>query len=103
MDHESNFDNIQHAMGRFCFLKMPFGLNQSQYFFQFWMDIYFGNLNEGTHVIADDVKIYGVDEVTHNKNLIQVLNHCRKVGLKLNAQKCDFKAKIHSILWSGNI
>ena len=40
--------------GWFCFLKMPFGLNQSQYFFQFWMDTYFGDLNEGTHVIADD-------------------------------------------------
>ena len=35
------------SWGRFCFLKMPFGLNQSQYFFQFWMD-YFGDLNEGT-------------------------------------------------------
>ena len=45
--------------GRFCFLKMPFGLNQSQYFFQFWMDTYFGDLNDGTHVIADDVKIHG--------------------------------------------
>ena len=40
--------------GRFCFLKMPFGLNQSQYFFQFWMDAYFGDLNEGTQVVAGD-------------------------------------------------
>ena len=60
--------------GRFCFLKMPFGLNQSQYFFQFWMDTYFGDLNEGTHVIAEDVKIHGQDEATHDKHLIQVLN-----------------------------
>ena len=50
--------------GRFCFLKMPFGLNQSQYFFQFWMDTYFDDLNEGTQVIADDVKIHGSDEAT---------------------------------------
>ena len=41
--------------GRFCFLKMPFRLNQSEYFFQFWMDTYVGNLNEGTHAIADDI------------------------------------------------
>ena len=78
--------------GRFCFLKMPFGLNQSQYFFQFWMDTYFGDLNEVTHIIADDVKIHGQDEATHNKHLIQVLNQCRKVGLKLNGDKCIFKA-----------
>ena len=79
-------------LGRFCFLKMPFGLNQSQYFFQFWMDTYFGDPNEGTHIIADDVKIHGQDEATHDKHLIQVLNQCRKVGLKLNADKCIFKA-----------
>ena len=76
--------------GRFCFLKMSFSLNQSQYFFQLWMDTYFGDLNEGTHVIADDVKIHGEDEATHDMNLIQVLNQCRKVGLKLNADKCVF-------------
>ena len=64
--------------GRFCFLKMPFGLNQSQYFFQFWMDTYFGDLNDGTHVIADDVKIHGEDEATHDMYLIQVLNQCKR-------------------------
>ena len=50
------------------------------------LDMYFGDLNEGTHIIADDVKIHGADEATHNKNLIQVLNQCRKIGLKLNAE-----------------
>ena len=87
--------------GRFCFLKMPFGLNQSQYFFQFWMDTYFGDLNEGTHIIADDVKIHGQDEATHDKHLTQVLNQCRKVGLKLNADKCIFKAT--SIPFFGHV
>ena len=87
--------------GRFCFLKMPFGLNQSQYFFQFWMDTYFGDLNEGTHVMADDMKIHGQDKATHDKHLIQVLNQCRKVGLKLNADKCIFKSE--SIPFFGNV
>ena len=89
------------SWGRFCFLKMPFGLNQSQYFFQFWMDTHFGDLNEGTHVIADDVKIHGHDEATHDKHLIQVLNQCRKVGLKLNADKCIFKSE--SIPFLGHV
>ena len=87
--------------GRFCFLKMPFSLNQYQYFFQFWMDTYFGDLNEGTQVIADDVKIHGPDEATHDKHLIQVLNQCRKIGLKLNAEKCIFKSE--SIPFFGNV
>ena len=87
--------------GRFCLLKMPFSLNQSQYFFQFWMDTYFGNLNEGTHVITDDVKIHGEDESTHDQHLIQVLNQCRKVGLKLNLDKCIFKSS--SIPFFGHV
>ena len=87
--------------GRFCFLKMPFGLNQFKYFFQFWMDTYFGDLNEDTQVIADDVKMHGLDEATHHKHLIQVLNQCRKIGLKLNAEKCIFKSE--SIPFFGHI
>ena len=87
--------------GRFCFLKMPFGLNQSQYFFQFWMDTYFGNLNKGTHVIVDDVKIHGEDKSTHDQHLIQVLNQCRKVELKLNLDKCIFKSM--SIPFFGHV
>ena len=65
------------------------------------MDTYFGDLNVGTHVIADDVKIHGENEVTHDQNLIQVLNQCRKVGLKLNAEECVFKAK--SIPFFGHV
>ena len=87
--------------GRFCFLKMPFGLNKLQYSFQFRMDTYFGDLNDGTLVIADDVKIHGEDEVTHDMHLIQVLNQCRKVRLKLNAEKCVFK--LTSIPFFGHV
>ena len=65
------------------------------------MDTYFGNLNEGTQVIADDMKIHGPDEATHDKHLIQVLNQCRKVGLKPNVEKCIFKAD--SIPFFGHI
>ena len=65
------------------------------------MDAYFGDLNEGTQMIADDVKIHGPDEATHDKHLIQVLNQCRKVSLKLNAEKCIFKAE--SIPFFGHI
>ena len=65
------------------------------------MDAYFGDLNEGTQVIADNVKIHGPDEATHNKHLIQVLNQCRKAGLKLNAEKCILKAT--SIPFFGHV
>ena len=34
-------------------------LEIAQYFFQFYMDLNFKAINEGTHVIADDVLIVG--------------------------------------------
>ena len=43
--------------GWFCFVKMPFGLNQAQYFFQYYMDLHFDGINETTNIIADDIMI----------------------------------------------
>ena len=65
------------------------------------MDTYCGDLNDGIHVITDDVKIHCEDEATHDMHLIQVLNQCRKVRLKLNADKCVFKSK--SIPFFGHV
>ena len=76
--------------GRHCFMKMPFGLNQSQYFFQFYMDLHFEGINSTTKVIADDVIIHGESDKQHDKYLLQVLNKCREISLKLNLDKCQF-------------
>ena len=76
--------------GRYCFTKMPFGLNQAQYFFQFYMDQNFRDINLTTNLIADDVMVHGETEEEHNRNLLQVLNKCREIGLKLNPEKCIF-------------
>ena len=55
-------------------------------FFQCYMD--FKAINMGTHIIANDLLIVGNadSDVTnsHDCHLIQVLNKCREVGLKLN-------------------
>ena len=83
--------------GRFCFLKLPFGLCESQYFFQYYMDLNFQSLTN-VYIIPDDVLIVGsdlgpLDEHDHDRCLLQALNWCREVSLKLNAAKCIFKAK----------
>ena len=53
-------------------------------------------INDGTHVIADDVLIVGDSSKAgtgnHDHWLIQVLNKCLEIGLKLNADKCTFKS-----------
>ena len=87
--------------GRYCFVKMPFGLNQAQYFFQFYMDAHFQDINLTTNVIADDVMIHGEDDAQHDMHLLQVLNKCREIGLKLNPEKCHFGEK--EVKFYGNI
>ena len=87
--------------GRYCFVRMPFGLNQAQYFFQFYMDAHFQDINLTTNVIADDVMIHGEDDAQHDMHLLQVLNKCREIGLKLNPEKCQFGEK--EVKFYGNI
>ena len=84
--------------GRFCVMKLKFRLCESQYFFQYYMDLNFENLTNA-HIIANDILIVGSDlglsdDHDHDRCLIQVLNQCQEVGLKLNAAKCIFRAKL---------
>ena len=83
--------------GKFCFLKLPFGLCESQYFFQYYMDLNFESLTNA-HITANDVLIVGsdqgpMDEHDHDRCLLQVLNRCREVSLKLKVAECIFKVK----------
>ena len=87
--------------GRFCFVKMPFGLNQAQYFFQYYMDINFRDINPTTNIIADDVMIHGNTDEEHDCHLIQVLNKCCEMGLKLNPDKCEFGKS--EVTFYGNV
>ena len=51
------------------------------------MDAHFQDINSTTNVIADDVMIHGEDDAQHDMHLLQVLNKCSEIGLKLNPEK----------------
>ena len=71
------------------FLKTPIGLCESQYFFQFYMDLNFKAINKGTHIITDDVLIVGNDSSTsegHDCHLVQVLNKYCDISLKFESR-----------------
>ena len=76
--------------GRYCFIKMPFGLNQAECFFQFYMDQNFQDINSTTSMIAENIMIHGENDTQHDKHLLQVVNKCLEIGLKLNPDKCTF-------------
>ena len=56
------------------------------------MDHHFKGINSTTNIIADDLMIHGETDQQHDRHLIQVLNKCREIGLKLNPDKCIFGA-----------
>ena len=91
--------------GRYCFVKMPFGLNQAQYFFQFYMDAHFQDINSTTNVIADDIMIHGESNNQHDMHLLQVLNKCREIDwswIQINAnlerKRFSFMATLSALM-----
>ena len=69
------------------------------------MDLIFENLTNA-HIIANNILIVDSDQGPsddhdHDRCLLQVLNRCREVGLKLNAAKCIFKAK--QVVYYGHL
>ena len=65
------------------------------------MDAHFQDINSTTNVITDDIMIHGESDDQHDMHLLQVLNKCREIGLKLNADKCQFGEK--QVQFYGNI
>ena len=91
LDDESSLKTTFNSpFGRFCFTRLPFGLNLSQDVFQERMD----NILEhctGTMSIADDVGVFGKDEAEHDANLHNLMKTARRHGLVFNIDKCEIK------------
>ena len=63
------------------------------------MDLNFQGINSAMNIIADDVMIHRQDDSEHNRHLLQVLNKCREISLKLNPDKCELvNLVLHSMV-----
>ena len=65
------------------------------------MDLNFQGINPTTNIIADNVIIHGDCDEQYDKHLLQVLNKCREIGLKLNPDKCEFSQS--RVTFYGNV
>ncbi|KAK7090187.1 hypothetical protein V1264_010020 [Littorina saxatilis] len=84
LDEESSrLTTFNSPCGRFRFVRLPFGLNVSQDIFQNHMDQILSQC-PGTLGITDDVVVYGKDEDEHDRNLRQLMEVARKMGLVFN-------------------
>lgn len=86
--------------GRYCFTRLPFGLNISQDIFQQRMDEMLEGLS-GCASIADDICVFGKDEEEHDRNLLALMETAKRHGLVFNSEKCAIKEK--SISFFGNV
>lgn len=77
--------------GKYCFKRLPFGLNVSPEVFQRVNEKMFGDLDIG--IYFDDFIIATETEVEHDKILNEVLARARKYGVKFNDKKVQFKVK----------
>ncbi|CAC5384578.1 unnamed protein product [Mytilus coruscus] len=91
MDKESQLlTTFKSPFGRYCFLRMPFGIKSAQEVFQKRVSQLFENL-KGVETDIDDTLEWGTTRKEHDDRLRLVLNRCQEVGLTLNVEKCNFE------------
>ena len=73
--------------GRYCWLRLPFGLNVSQDILQSRMDQHLDGLT-GVVSIADDIVVFGENEEDHARNLSNLMKQAERNGLVFNSKKC---------------
>ena len=76
--------------GRFCYKRMPFGLNVRQDVFQHRMDQILEQC-DGVIGIADDIIVFGDSEQSHDRNLHRLMTVAATTGFKFNSSKCTIK------------
>ena len=91
--------------GLFEFLRMPFGLKNSDQAFQRLMDGILRGL-DFVYVYLDDILIASPSAARHREDLREVLSCLSQAGLKINKAKCTFAASTvtflgHTVSTSG--
>ena len=92
--------------GRYRWLRLPFGVSPAPEEFQRRIDIALEGL-PGQKAIADDILVFGAGDteeealIDHDRNLREVFNRCRQKGIKLNAEKIQFRQK--QVSYMGHI
>ena len=87
-------------LGRYRWLRVPFGLKVSQDIFQYKIDEMYGAC-EGTIGIADDITVHGRGDVDHDTHLHATIEKTRSANLCLNYEK--IRVKQTSIKFFGHV
>ena len=98
LDEESSkLTTFQTPHGRYRWKRLPFGTSVSSEIFQKRLDQALEGL-QGVIGVSDDIVVHGETEEEHDKNLRNLLELCRKIGLRLNRGKAEIKKQEISFL-----
>ena len=93
LDEESSrMLTINTSRGLFKVNRLPFGISSASAIFQRTIESLVKDI-PNTIVYLDDILVTGPDEVSHLKNLEQVLFRLQQAGLRLKKDKCSFMCK----------
>ena len=83
--------------GRYCFLRLPYGITTGSEQFQRCMAEKLLGL-EGVECNIDDILIHGRNQEEHDERLHTVLNKLKEAHITLNPEKCEFSKTSMKIL-----
>ena len=80
-------------MGKFEFLRTPFGLLQAPAYFQLLIDNVLQGCSKFAMGYLDDIIIFSKTEEEHLEHLEKIFKKLREYGLKMKREKCNFFKK----------
>ena len=80
-------------MGKFEFLRTPFGLSQAPAYFQLLIDNVLQGCSKFAMGYLDDIIIFSRTEEEHLEHLEKIFQKLREYRLKMKREKCDFFKK----------
>ena len=88
-EESQNLTSFLTPWGRYCSLRMPFGIASGSECYQDNINDAIGN-SQNTACLIDDICISSPDRDSHEKYLFPVLQKLQDAGVTLNADKCEF-------------
>ena len=95
LDEESSkLTTFGTPFGRYRYLRMPMGACLSSDIYQYKVDGHLDGIKNCT-AIADDIIMYGFkdDGSDHNETVVKVMEMAKRVGMRFNPSKCQFKCQ----------
>ena len=93
-EESSNLTTFGTPFGRYRYLRIPMGTCLSSYVYQYKVDGHLEGIKNCT-AIADDIIMYGFkdDGSDHDETVIKIMEMAKKVGMRFNPSKCQFKCQ----------